>query len=196
MKRLLEKFMARVALHESGCWYWTGNVDKSSGYGRLYWNKKTFLAHRLSVELFKEPIPAEKCVDHMCRNRACVNPRHLRVVSYRQNTLENSESLSAQYSKRTHCSKGHKLVLLKTKKGGRICRVCKNEGQRRRRLMKSDGVRSIRATKLSADDASEIRRLLSAGVKGREIAKQYGVNEGTISCIKLNKTWRKEQNGN
>jgi hypothetical protein len=59
----------------TGCWLWTGCLDPR-GYGRLGIGRKTFLAHRLSHEHFKGPIPARAFVCHRCDTPACVNPAH------------------------------------------------------------------------------------------------------------------------
>jgi hypothetical protein len=65
----------------------------------------------------------------MCRNRACVNPNHLRQVTPKINTIENSNSIQAINSKKTHCKRGHSLTgynLLKQSDNYRRCRKCFN----------------------------------------------------------------------
>lgn len=63
------------------CWIWTGRTD-AHGYGR---HKATY-AHRYSFELHTaKPIPEGRQIDHICHRRACVNPRHLRSVTNKQN---------------------------------------------------------------------------------------------------------------
>jgi len=75
-----ELFWAKVNKTET-CWLWTGHVDKI-GYGR----HSASYAHRYSFELHTgKPIPAGRQIDHMCHNRACVNPAHLRSVTNKQN---------------------------------------------------------------------------------------------------------------
>lgn len=75
------------------CWNFTGNGRGSGrsvakgedGYGQLYHNGKKYMAHRFSYELYKEPIPSGLQVDHLCRNKKCVNPDHLELVDQHEN---------------------------------------------------------------------------------------------------------------
>lgn len=86
----------------TGCWYWTGYVTKS-GYGCFVPGIRVFPAHRIAWELYRGPIPAGMVIDHCCRVRHCVNPDHLRVVTRRQNALENSVSIQALNAQKTAC---------------------------------------------------------------------------------------------
>lgn len=69
----------------SGCWEWTRARMKKTGYGVTAEGKRTFLAHRVSYEQARGPIPAGMQLDHLCRNRGCINPEHLEVVSQVEN---------------------------------------------------------------------------------------------------------------
>jgi hypothetical protein len=107
------------------CWEWTG--AKSNGYGMVGMNNKVFGAHRVSYEMVFGKIETGMVIDHVCRNRKCINPEHLRCVSNRENVLENSESAAAKNLKKTHCIRGHLLAgtnLRKMKKSGRECKIC------------------------------------------------------------------------
>lgn len=65
------------------CWIWQGSMN-GDGYGSIVWSGKRHKAHRLAWELYKsEPVPA--VVDHMCRERRCVNPGHLQAATQRTN---------------------------------------------------------------------------------------------------------------
>lgn len=77
------RFMSHVAFEPmSGCWLWTGGTTRS-GYG--VYGKPQTTAHRVSYELHVGPIPSGHDMDHLCRNRACVNPDHLEPVSHHEN---------------------------------------------------------------------------------------------------------------
>ena len=79
-----ETMAARATVTESGCWVWPGRLTPD-GYGQCRYIGKSMLAHRLSYELHVGPIPAGLTIDHLCRNRCCVNPDHLELVTHKQN---------------------------------------------------------------------------------------------------------------
>lgn len=79
-----ERFWSKVEKTDK-CWNWTGSGVR--GYGRIRIGNRMVLAHRWSYENARGPIPSGKVIDHLCRNRACVNPEHLEVVTQSVNTL-------------------------------------------------------------------------------------------------------------
>jgi len=100
-----ERFWSKVNKTNT-CWIWTGASDK--GYGRLKINGKSIGAHRISYELHKGIIPEGLQIDHLCRNRICVNYDHLEAVTLREN-IQRGLSGSNMRNK-THCSQGHPYV--------------------------------------------------------------------------------------
>ena len=80
-KRFLARFKKGI---ETECWEWIHTKQKT-GYGVFKWNYKTFLAHRFSYENYVGSIPNKLVIDHLCRNRSCVNPNHLEPVTIYEN---------------------------------------------------------------------------------------------------------------
>src|SRR6478752_5165546 len=78
------KYPIGYVLQENGCWEWVGSVRKNDGYGRWSVGKGT-LAHRVIYEKMRGAVPKGLELDHLCRNRLCVNPDHLEPVTTREN---------------------------------------------------------------------------------------------------------------
>lgn len=124
MDQVLERFWNKVEIQPNGCWDWVGAIT-NRGYGLFNDEIKLKLVHRLSYEINKGKIPAGLQIDHLCRNRKCVNPEHLEVVTQKENMMRGF-GLASMYSKRSHCKRGHPLVKenLGKWRNSRDCLIC------------------------------------------------------------------------
>lgn len=116
-----------------GCWVWNGKPDKN-GYGRFGRQGAHLYAYKRACG---DPPPGMQ-VDHLCTNRRCVRPGHLKAVTHRENVLR-SQAPPAKNARKTHCHWGHPFDDLNTRRlkdGRRMCRACARRHQhalRRRR---------------------------------------------------------------
>ena len=106
-----QRFWAKVDKTDS-CWNWTG-APSQYGYGRIGLDGVQTLAHRYSWELHKQEPLAGRQLDHICHNKMCVNPRHLRIVTQAQN---NQNWQGAQQRNPTGV-RGVHLTGVKTRRG-------------------------------------------------------------------------------
>ncbi len=127
--------MQRVVVTEQDCWQWSARLDRY-GYGRFKFRAphgwRSTSAHRAAWLAMRGPIPLPLVPDHLCRNRACINPAHMELVTTRENTQR--ARLAGRVGRRpgdpetfachTH---GRTNGYLHTMKNGRprwVCRTC------------------------------------------------------------------------
>jgi hypothetical protein len=91
MKMTVEERLAARAERDlnTGCWEWQG-ATKRGGYGHMSVDSRMQLVHRLAWEVVMGPIEDGLEIDHLCRNRLCLNPAHLEPVSKAENVRRGS----------------------------------------------------------------------------------------------------------
>jgi hypothetical protein len=106
------------------CWIWRGSTSVS-GYGNFAIARKVGLAHRIAFFDFGNSPATTLDLDHLCRNRGCINPSHLESVTHAENVARGT------VARKTHCKHGHEFTesntrVIVTKSGrARLCRTCR-----------------------------------------------------------------------
>ena len=135
-----ERFWSKV--DASGpCWEWTASLGKTGGYGRYSvplrggsGKRKQVYAHRHAYESLIGLVPDGLDLDHLCRNRKCVNPDHLEPVTRRENLRRGIGPTGLNMAKK-HCPQGHEYNSENTfisRQGCRQCKVCRRAYDQKR----------------------------------------------------------------
>lgn len=93
--RWAKRIAASIEVTKNECWRWTKSLDRH-GYGRfnvtIDGRRRYTGAHRASWLTHRGDIPGDLVIDHLCRNRACVNPGHMELVDNATNTIRGDHS--------------------------------------------------------------------------------------------------------
>lgn len=148
--RLPERFWSSCVIETGGCWRWTGPLNHE-GYGRFSC-AGAGSAHRAAFSRLTAPIPPGLVIDHLCRNRACVNPAHMEPVTNRENTRRGLVARA-----RSECPQGHFFTDANTYRWGteRQCRACRRAAHRRQEEDRKAAV----AQKRAAREQDQLARL-------------------------------------
>ncbi len=135
-----EEFAALTAMLPNGCIEWRGSLD-SKGYGRFKRDGRQYFAHRVALALAGVDL-GENDVDHLCRNRRCVNPDHLEPVSTKENTARGNGATAAAIRARRdgECVNGHVIAEVGEHRQGDgfTCAECGRDRVRRYKARKAN----------------------------------------------------------
>jgi hypothetical protein len=123
---VIDRILDKVDM-SGDCWVWTG-CRGGRGYGMIRINYRNIQAHRVVYEELVEPIPEGLQLDHLCRNKACVNPDHLEPVT-------NEENMRRYRATLTHCPNGHEYMaenIAVQSNGTKRCRTCKKNNRQKK----------------------------------------------------------------
>ena len=194
------RFMGKVD-QGGDCWRWLGRMS-SDGYGMFSLTSPKIHrhAHRVSYALTFGEAAAGLTIDHLCRNRACVNPAHLEQVDNATNVLRGN-GITARNARASACSKGHSWDEENTfhgPSGKRICRRCaadkaSRNGRERRAgevLTRRPRLVGKAGPTLTEPEVMEVIRRAAAGEPHRALAREFGVGAAAIGRIHWGLTWK------
>jgi predicted XRE-type DNA-binding protein len=205
-----QRFYRKVKFGSSDdCWEW--NAYTYRGYGRLFVNKKSTLAHRISYIIFYgKQILDDMQVCHKCDNRKCVNPNHLFIGTNQDNALDMEQKGRGRHPKWSNhwnakitekdvidirnLYHNEKITLKKIANiyklnWGSVSQIVSGKcwhgigGEINKEKYKN-------IAKLKPENVIEIKKLIDDGILQKNIAKIFGISPTAISAIHMGKTWK------
>lgn len=174
----------RIFIDDSQCWNWQGHITDKC-YSVISVMDHQYYGHRLSFAVFIGVIPENLTIDHLCKNRKCINPTHMEVVTRAENALR-GESSPAQNARKLFCKRGHVLQPIQEHRrdnnsAKRHCPICYridalewNRGHRERK--------------------NENNNKYSRSEKGKSVRRaRYALNRDQILKRLREKYWSKKQ---
>lgn len=146
-------------INDNGCWICTSHCKDKDGYAKIFVHQKHKRLHRYIYELNYGEIPDNMVIRHKCDNPSCINPEHLEVGTYYDNTMDRVNR------GRTNPKSYNNLILGRKLKG-------ENAG----------------GSKLKEIDVIEIKKARGL-ISSPELAKRYNITSSAIRAIWLNKNW-------
>jgi len=211
-----ERFWSKIKKGgEDECWEWQG-CRGWDGYGQYWFGYRNFRTHRIAwILTYKEPVPPELCVIHVCDNPPCCNPSHLKLGTKAENNLDRAlkgRSAQGESHGNVHLTRREVLQIREMHFSGlSISKIANGFGvgrntihnivtgrtwasvggptvkRRSREELKGEGNPSAKLTK---NAVVQIREKYSAGATAWELAGKFGVTETTIYDIVKGRTWR------
>lgn len=164
-QRVMDRAYAKTTRSATGCWI-SGYSVASHGYAQIGWQddgeRHVVLAHRAVWERFNGRVPAGATLDHMCRERRCVNPMHLRILD----NFENGRRTHGMDWKLGECPNGHPNSMLGptfrtdkqgNRRDGRRCSECRKFYQTRYAWKKDNPGESLPESLLLASERHEFK---------------------------------------
>lgn len=183
-KRQESRLLSRLDKTD-GCWLWTGEC-KDKGYGYVSFNGKQYLSHRVMYALYYGVDPGNFIVDHTCNTPACCNPKHLELVTPKENT----QRMMAQG--RHYTGQGNTIVPMKYHH--QIVDDVISQRKTMKQLAEKYGVGRVCISRIVAkyEDADMRRKLsdsdtkfiVSSDLPYRDLANQFGVSKDTIARVR------------
>jgi len=184
-----DRFWEKVSA-EGPCWEWMAAKMKN-GYGvfNLGRGLGTTLAHRFAYEQTVGTIGSGLQLDHLCRNRACVNPDHLEPVSQQENLRRGSGFVGVNLRKKT-CPRGHvyDAVYVGRGKSERRCTSCMKSYAYPKRRKSYVASRKPRLTVTAI--AAMRAEYATSDTTYVELAKKYGLGRHHVGRVVRRQAWK------